>query len=61
MELTLTLITFLIFLVLFLGIGAYAAAKATASEDDYLIGGRSFGSLFVGLSAGATGNSGFWP
>ncbi|MEM8722695.1 MAG: sodium/proline symporter [Cyanobacteria bacterium P01_G01_bin.39] len=44
---------------MFLGIGAFAAKFSTNSESDYLLGNRSFGKLFIGLSAGATSNSGW--
>ena len=40
-------------------VGTFAARRATGSESDYLLGGRSFGSLVVGLSAGAAAVSGF--
>ena len=52
-------LSFSIFLVLFLGIGAWAASRSTGTENDYLLGGRSFGKWMVGLSAGATGNTSF--
>ena len=54
-----SIITFAIFLVIFLGIGSIAAKRTKNSDEDYLLGSRSFGRLAVGLSAGATGNSGF--
>ena len=47
------------FVLLFLGIGAFAAKLSKGTEQDYLTGDRNFGPWFVGLSAGATGNSGF--
>jgi sodium/proline symporter len=53
------LISFCTFLVLFLGIGAFAARYSQGSESDYLLGGRSFGRWMVALSAGATGNTSF--
>ncbi len=53
------LASFGFFLVLFLAIGGVAARRSTGSERDYLLGGRSFGRWTVGLSAGATGNTGF--
>ena len=59
MESTISLITFCIFLVIFLGIGSWAARRTKDSDEDYLLGSRSFGRVAVGLSAGATGNSGF--
>ncbi len=54
-----TLITFIVFVVIFLWIGALAAKASNNTEADYLVGNRSFGKVFVGLSAGATGNSGW--
>lgn len=59
MSSLLVLISFSVFLVLFLGIGAVAASRSKKTEDDYLLGSQSFGRVFVALSAGATGNSGF--
>jgi sodium/proline symporter len=53
------LLSFSVFVVIFLGIGAFAAKRGTSTDVDYLLGSRSFGSWFVGLSAAATGNSGF--
>jgi sodium/proline symporter len=53
------LITFLVFVIFFLSIGAYAVKRSLNTDEDYLLGGRSFGTIFVALSAGATGNSGF--
>ena len=59
MHSSITIITFAIFLVLFLWIGALAAKVSNQTETDYLLGNRSFGKFFVGLSAGATVNSGW--
>ena len=53
------LLSFSVFVVVFLGVGAFAAKRSAPTEVDYLLGNRSFGAWFVGLSAGATGNSGF--
>ena len=53
------LLSFSVFVVLFLGVGAFAAKRSAPTDVDYLLGSRSFGTWFVGLSAGATGNSGF--
>ena len=50
--------TFIVFLALFLWIGAIAAKYSSNTEEDYLLGNRSFGKYFVGLSAGATNFSG---
>ncbi len=59
MEISITIICFSIFLIIFLGIGAFAAKFSTNTDSDYLLGNRSFGKLFIGLSAGATSNSGW--
>ncbi len=53
------LLSFSVFVVVFLGVGAFAAKRSAPTDVDYLLGSRSFGTWFVGLSAGATGNSGF--
>jgi Na+/proline symporter len=37
------LLSFAAFLVLFLGIGAFAAQRSAGNEADYLLGGRTFG------------------
>lgn len=52
-----TLISFGLFLVIFLGVGAIAALFSQDTESDYLLGDRAFGRVAVGLSAGATSNS----
>jgi len=54
-----TIFTFSIFLVIFLWIGAFASKFSTHTDADYLLGNRSFGKYFIGLSAGATANSGW--
>lgn len=59
MNSAITLITFSLFVAIFLWIGALAAKVSNNTESDYLLGNRSFGKFFVGLSAGATGNSGW--
>ncbi len=53
------LLSFSVFVAVFLGVGAFAAKRSAPTDEDYLLGSRSFGTWFVGLSAGATGNSGF--
>jgi len=53
------LVSFISFLVLFLFIGAVAANRGKNTEDDYLLGSRSFGRWMIGLSAGATANTSF--
>lgn len=59
MNFPLVIICFSFFLILFLGIGAVAAKFSANTDSDYLLGNRSFGKLFIGLSAGATANSGW--
>lgn len=54
-----TLLTFTVFVAVFLWIGAIAAQVSRNTEADYLLGSRSFGKLFIGLSMGATANSGW--
>jgi len=54
-----TLITFAVFVVTFLWVGALAAKSSSNTETDYLLGNRSFGRFFIGLSTGATVNSGW--
>lgn len=53
------LLSFCSFLVLFLGIGAAASKFSQDSEDDYLLGGKSFGEWMIAFSAGATGCTSF--
>lgn len=53
------ILTFIVFVAIFLWIGALAAKVSDNTETDYRLGNRSFGKFFVGLSAGATGNSGW--
>ena len=58
MNLSLLIVCFSLFVILFLGVGTLATRVSTNSESDYLLGNRSFGKIFIGLSAGATSNSG---
>ncbi|RKG34134.1 sodium/proline symporter PutP [Acinetobacter tianfuensis] len=53
-----TLITFIFYIVAMIGIGLYAY-KATTNFDDYILGGRSLGSVVTALSAGASDMSGW--
>lgn len=53
-----TLITFMLYIVAMLGIGLYAY-KSTANFDEYILGGRSLGSVVTALSAGASDMSGW--
>ena len=54
-------ITFLVCLLAFVVIGAYAAKRKRESTiDDYLLAGRDVGPWFTGLSAMATNASGFF-
>ncbi len=51
--------SFLFFLALFVGIGAYSATRARKTADDYLLASRSIGPWMTAFSAVATNNSGF--
>lgn len=54
-------ITFVVFLLVFVVIGTYAAQhKRESTIDDYLLAGRNVGPWFTGLSAMATNASGFY-
>lgn len=53
-----TTVTFILYIVLMIMIGLYAY-RSTKSFDDYILGGRSLGSLVTGLSAGASDMSGW--
>ena len=57
-QLNPTLITFIFYIVAMIGIGLYAY-KATTNFDDYILGGRSLGSVVTALSAGASDMSGW--
>lgn len=59
MEAEIIFLSFSVFVVVFLCIRVLAAKRSAHADVDYLLGNRSFGHCFVGLSAGATGNSGF--
>jgi Na+/proline symporter len=48
-----TLITFMFYIVAMIGIGLYAY-RATSNFDEYILGGRSLGSVVTALSAGAS-------
>ena len=52
-------ISFLFFLLVFLGIGLWSARFAKRNTQDYLLAGKSVPPVLVGLSAIATNNSGF--
>ncbi|MGQ0801641.1 MAG: sodium/proline symporter PutP [Pseudomarimonas sp.] len=52
------LVTFSLYLVAMIGIGVWAWRK-TRSFDDYILGGRSLGSVVTALSAGASDMSGW--
>lgn len=51
--------SFLVFLVLFFGVGLWASSKHQNNAEDYLLAGRSVNPWLVGLSVVATENSGF--
>lgn len=53
-----TLVTFLVYIIAMIGIGLYAY-KSTNNFDDYILGGRSLGSVVTALSAGASDMSGW--
>ena len=53
-----TLITFVVYIVAMILIG-FIAYRATKNFDDYILGGRSLGSLVTALSAGASDMSGW--
>ena len=57
-QLNPTLITFIFYIVAMIGIGLYAY-KATTNFDEYILGGRSLGSVVTALSAGASDMSGW--
>lgn len=58
MENTATLVTFIFYLVIVLGIGVYAY-KQTNDLSDYILGGRRLGRWVTALSAGASDMSGW--
>ena len=53
-----TIVTFAIYLLGMLLIG-WAGYKATSNLSDYILGGRSLGSVVTALSAGASDMSGW--
>ncbi len=53
-----TLVTFIFYILAMLAIGLYAY-KATNNFDEYILGGRSLGSVVTALSAGASDMSGW--
>jgi len=59
MDFYFTIFSFAIFLVIFLWVGVLATKTSSNTESDYLLGNRSFGKNFIGLSFGATAN-GSW-
>ena len=56
MDFYITIFSFAIFLFIFLWVGTLAAKTSGNTESDYLLGNRSFGKYFIGLSFGATAN-----
>lgn len=54
-----TAVSFAVFLLAFVVIGAWSATRKQETADDYLIASRSISPLFTALSAVATNNSGF--
>ncbi len=57
-QLNPTLITFIFYIIAMVGIGLYAY-KSTSDFSDYILGGRSLGSVVTALSAGASDMSGW--
>ncbi|AZS50456.1 sodium/proline symporter PutP [Entomomonas moraniae] len=53
-----TTVTFVLYIILMILIGLYAY-RSTKNFDDYILGGRSLGSLVTALSAGASDMSGW--
>ena len=53
-----TLMTFIFYIIAMVAIGLYAY-RATKNFDDYILGGRSLGSVVTALSAGASDMSGW--
>ena len=56
---TVVVISFILCLLLFLGVGISSARRRKNTSDDYLLASRSVGPWVVALSADATNNSGF--
>ena len=52
-----TAVTLIIYMVALLGIGVWASRRASASEDDFLLGGRSLGLVVAGLAYSASASS----
>ncbi|MEL6322134.1 MAG: sodium/proline symporter, partial [Cyanobacteria bacterium J06626_14] len=52
-------ITFITFIVLFIGVGIYSGSRKQSTTEDYLLAGRNVNPVLMALSAVATGNSGF--
>lgn len=53
-----TVLTFVLYIIVMVGIGLYAY-RATTNFSDYILGGRSLGSFVTALSAGASDMSGW--
>lgn len=53
-----TLITVIFYIIAMISIGLYAY-RATSNFDEYILGGRSLGSVVTALSAGASDMSGW--
>jgi sodium/proline symporter len=52
-------ISFMFFLLIFLGVGVFSATRKQNTTEDYLVASRAVHPWFVALSAVATNNSGF--
>ena len=55
----LIVLSFLLFLALFVGVGLYSVKKSKGTNSDYLLAGRSVPPWMVALSAVSTNNSGY--
>ena len=53
------IVSFIVCLTFFLGVGVYSASRKTETTEDYLVASRSVHPWVVALSAVATNNSGF--
>ena len=56
---TVVVVSFIVCLLFFIGVGIASASRRKNTSDDYLLASRSVGPWVVALSAVATNNSGF--
>ena len=52
-------VVIIVFILLLVAVGFFASRRIGTSANDYLLGGRKLGGFSLGISAAATGNSGF--